>query len=548
MDPLRVGTRVGVVLAGFLALWLLSRLERQQPASEHSLRDRIRERLLFGLPIGTVIVVVVVASVYLFLQGGYGHRELLTIPFVSWSLRYPLGMITAPLAHESLGHLVSNLTGFLVFGSLAEYALGHYPRTRGRAAFDAWWSNPYWRAMVLFPGGTLLIASLTSLFAWGPIIGFSGVVFAAAGFALVHMPLLAVVGLLAREFLTTIYWTLRDPIVTASAGSTYSTPWWADVAVQTHLLGLLLGVAAGLAVYVVIPDEKRPSPWRLFVGSLLVGSALTLWALWWYQGTSSYRLFRGPGLLLLLGVALLLTVAASRRSSPVDGVDPRTFGLLLVLVPILAIGAVAVPINLTATGGIQAPGEAITVQDYEVSYGESVPDPRYVPVNDSVFESPDPPTATGVIVASQHRHLFTEAVSAGRLEDAGSRTVVLGGIGWRESITVERTGWRAIGGESTFRVSAYTSAGERRLLHTDDPAHAEATIDGRELAIRPTDAGFELVVETQPEDNATVVPSKTTLPEPSNTTCIAGLSVTRENETLVVERNRTRVPLFEATS
>lgn len=543
MDVVTVGARIAVLLAALLAGGLVYSM-RPDPGAA---LIRLRRRLLFGLPIGTLLTIGLVAAVFLFLQGRFSHDRLLTLPFVSWSLRYPLGLVTAPVAHQSLGHLIGNLTGFLVFGALGEYAVGHFPRERGRAAFDSVWTNPYARALFV-PAAILAVAPLTSLFAWGPIIGFSGVVYVAVGFALVQFPLLAVAGLVGHEFARTTVWTFRDPIVTASAGSSYGAPWWANVAVQTHLLGLLLGVALGVAYWRFRATRPRRDPWRLFVASLLVGSSLTLWAIWWYSGPERYRLFRGPGLILLLGVAVLVTVAAGLQASPLEGVSTHQLAVGLVVLPILLLGAIALPINLTASGDFGAPGQTVTVADYEVGYAEGATDPRFEPVNVSLLGEQAAPTLSGVIVASDQRHLFTEAVSAGRLANSGRATVVLGGVGWRETVTVQRVGWRAIGGARTYLVRAQTAAGPTRSLHESGPVTADAVIAGRTVSVVPANGTFVVEVRAANATKSPVSPDWKPVPEPGSEELIGGLTVNRTDATLVVSRGDTRVPVFEATN
>ncbi|MFB6110278.1 MAG: rhomboid family intramembrane serine protease [Halodesulfurarchaeum sp.] len=544
MDPLSGVTRLAVVLAALLAGGLVYSM-RPEPGEAVT---RLRRRLLFGLPIGTLLTLGIVASVFLFVQGGLRHDRLLTLPFISWSLRYPLGMVTAPLAHQSLSHLIGNLSGFLIFGSLCEYAVGHYPRERGRAAFDSIRTTPYARVLVV-PGIALAVAPVTSLFAWGPIIGFSGVVYAAVGFSLIQFPVLAVIGLVSHEFVRTAFWALREPIVTESAGTSYGIPWWANVAVQTHLLGLLLGVSLGLAFWRLRGSRPRRDPWTVFTASLLVGSSLTLWAVWWYSGPGSYRLFRGPGFVLMLGIAVLVTIAACLRESPLEEVSTRQVSIGLILLPVLLLGAIALPINLTDPGEFGVSGRTVTVKNYEIGYAEGVPYPRIESVDVPVLNESETiaPTISGVIVANEQRHLFTEAVSAGRLATTGEATVVLGGLGWRETVVIERVGWRAIGGARTYLVRARTDSGVRPL-YGSEPATAEAVVAGRTVTVAPANGTFLLRVRTANATAASPPPGWVPLPDRGRQITVEGLRITHTNGTLVVSRNDTRVPVFVATN
>jgi membrane associated rhomboid family serine protease len=541
MDPLEVGARVGLLLAAGLAALLVGSLTGEEWNPVLS----ARRRLLFGLPIGTLLTVGLVGSFFLFVQGWWSHGSVLSLPFTSWSLRYPLGMVTAPIAHQSQGHLLGNLVGFVVFGTIGEYAVSHYPTERGVAAFSSARTNPYLRAMAV-PVLALGIAVLTSAFAWGPIIGFSGVVYAAVGFALLQYPLLTVAGLLARELLNTVVLAIRDPIITAAAGSSYGSPWWAEIAVQTHLLGLLLGVALGVALRRGRSGTNRHSPIRLFVATLLVAGSLTLWALWWYDGPSSYRLFRGPGVVLVIAVAATVTLADGLRESPVRELSTHQAAVGLVVLPVLVMGAVALPINAGlgpadgATGG-----PTVDVEGYEIGYGESVPDPRFEPLNRSGLPTPDPPTASGVIVANEARHIWTTAISAGRLENAGRGRVIVGGLGWRETVTVDRRGWRAAGGESTFVVTATVSGQSRTPLFESGPATANTIVDGHRLSIAPRNGSFVLRAVAANGTAAPFLPASIQVPETNQTVGLGTLTVSNEDSVLWVEAGSTRVPVFE---
>jgi membrane associated rhomboid family serine protease len=542
MDPLTIGARMAVVLAGLLAASVVYSMG----GSAREFSNSLRSRLLFGLPVGTLLTILLVTGFFLFVQGGWGHQRPLTLPFTSWSLRYPLGMATAPLAHQNIGHLIGNLAGFLVFGTLAEYAMSHFPVSRGEAAFGSIRSNPYVRAVLFVPVVVFGVALMTSLFAWGPVIGFSGVGFAAVGFALVYFPVLTVVGLVAREFLGTVVWALRDPIVTAAAGTSYGSPWWANIAIQAHLLGLLLGVGLGLALQWRRTETPGIDPWRLFPASLLVGSSMTLWAVWWYQGSSSYQLFRGPGVVLVVGVALLVTIAGSLHESPITDLSARQVSLGLVVFPILLMGVIAVPVNLTATtADLGAPGDTVSVDGYEIGYGDGVPDPRFDPINISEMETPSPPTATGVIVTNEKRHLWTEAVSASRLQNAGQSTITVGGLGWREEVTVTRTGWRAAGGGSAFSVTTKPPDGAPIALFESERAQANTVVDGHELSIAPSNGSF--VIEATATNTSTIdsLPAQVTVPSPANETTLGRLTIVNNESVIWVEQNETRVPIFE---
>jgi hypothetical protein len=94
-----------------------------------------------------------------------------------------------------------------------------------------------------------------------------------------------------------------------------------------------------------------------------------------------------------------------------------------------------------------------------------------------------------VIVRNADREIWSTAVSAGDLRDSGEQTVRLGGLGWRESVTASRTGWAAIGGETTYRVSLSHDDTTRTLYHAP-PVEAEPIIAGQRIRLNATPSGF----------------------------------------------------------
>ncbi len=276
----------------------------------------LRSRLLLGVPWGTLVSATGVLCVYLFLQGGAASwYDPVTLPFRAWSYLYPLGVLTAPFSHNGAGHLVGNLVATLVLGSLSEYAWGHFPRERGTTSFGTLWTNPLVRAFVVFPAAVIVVGLLTSALSIGPVIGFSGVVFAFAGFALTRFPFGTVVALAGVSTLEVAYRALQSPVfVDTPMPSPPAPPWWAQIAIQAHALGLLLGVVVGYLVFV--RRERRPSALRLWTGVLLFGVERSLWAVYWFRGEESFVLFRGPGVVLVVTLSLLVAAALTASDRP----------------------------------------------------------------------------------------------------------------------------------------------------------------------------------------------------------------------------------------
>lgn len=95
------------------------------------------DRLLFGVPWGTLVTVAVVVTFYLVVQSGlWNWANPVVYAFVSWSYFYPFGVLTAGIAHAGPDHLVSNMTATLALAPIAEYAWGHYVPSRGSTTAD----------------------------------------------------------------------------------------------------------------------------------------------------------------------------------------------------------------------------------------------------------------------------------------------------------------------------------------------------------------------------------------------------------------------------
>ncbi|SNZ04889.1 Membrane associated serine protease, rhomboid family [Natronoarchaeum philippinense] len=343
MNLLSAGLVAAVVV--LIALSAVAIIRADRPGGAWG--RRLRSRLLLGVPWGTIVSVLFVLAVYLFVQRGYWHwTDPVTIPFRSWSYLYPTGWLTSGFAHAGPGHLRGNLQATIVLAPIVEYAWGHLPQERGSQSFASWRTNPWLRAFVLFPAAVLGVGLLTSLFALGPVIGFSGVVFAFAGFALVHYPVATIVALLVSSVISTVVSSLVDPIVTATvSASPPSAPSWAGIAIQGHALGLFLGLVLGLAV--LYRREGRPSAARVWLAALVFAVVQGLWAVYWFRGGGTYVLYRGVGVALVLLLALLVTLAAVASERPlisgerslIDPLSPLQTALSLALIVGLALVA-----------------------------------------------------------------------------------------------------------------------------------------------------------------------------------------------------------------
>ena len=535
------GVAVVVSLLGSLAVAFLV----DRPSE---LGARLRERFVLGVPWGTLVSAAFVLGVYLVVQGGLRNWYTpVTIPFRAWSYFYPLGMVTAAFSHNGANHLLGNLVGTLTLAPLAEYAWGHFPRNRGAQTFSSVRTNPYVRGFVAFPAAVLVVGLLSSVFAIGPVIGFSGVVFAFAGVALVNYPLGTVVALIGGDAIRLVYNALRTPILTASGRPAYISPWWADIAIQGHALGLLIGVLVGVAI-VRSGGGGRPSARRLWLGAFLVAVEQSLWAVYWFRGGDTFVLYRAAGVVLVAGLAVVVVLAVAASDDPLFewdlGVDTgvvRNWQVAagVLLLSTAAIAGPAVPANLFTADSAELPGDEWTVRDYEVTYAENVRNGMVSVVEVDAFGETTAVNTSGVIVRSETRGIWTTVVPKGRLAFDGRIPVRVGGVGWRETVYAQRDGWAVLGGGTAYRVGL--DDGESgRVVYTSGPVTAGPTLDGRNVTVEPTPEAYRLRVT---RENGSVNRTAT-LPANNGSVTIDGLRFTRESSTVSVSYNRTQLELL----
>lgn len=504
-----------------------------------------RKRLVLGVPWGTLLAVAGVACFYLFVQDGLANpRNPLEIPFRAYSYFYPLGILTSGFAHAGLGHVTSNLLGTLVFGSLAEYAWSHFPQRRGRSSFASPRSNPFVR-IIAWTLGVAIAAVTTSTFGLGPVIGFSGALFAFVGFALVRFPITTVVAALSMRIVTQLYNAIRVPEVQQSAAETFSRPWWAGIAIQGHAVGLLLGVVAGTVL--LYRRDVRPKPEHVWLAALAFAVDRGLWAIYLPEGSDTYRLFRALGMAAVFVLAAIVaggTSATTRELLPSIDLSRRDAAFGLVFAVLVAVAFVGVPLNLYAVEDPRAGTEdadAVEVEDYTVFYAEDVEN-RFVssvPVPGGEDRTENRIRSSGLIVVSERRNIWWEEVSAARLESAGAATIRVGGPTWSEGVRATRTTWAVAGGNATYHVRlglATVDDGGRPVVFRADPVEADVVVDGRRLSVAPAGEGFEVAVSSHNETVGTAA-----VPAENGTVTTGGITLVREDRNLFAERGRTRV-------
>jgi len=360
---------------------------------------------------------------------------------------------------------------------------------RHRPPADARVQSPYAR-VGLFVLGTVAVGVAGALFVPGAIIGFSGVVFAFAGFALVVRPLVTVFALLAVRAVRLLYGALTDPVVIAEARPRFVSPSWADTALQGHLFGVLVGVL--LAVFLLRLRGRHPDIRHVFFAALVFGVVRSLYAIYWFLGADGFVLFQAAGaagILLFATLVALATLPPDRRLGV--GPPPATVAVALLFlgVVVLAVSGLAYSLVLVSSG--EAVDDGVEVRDYSVAYVDGAQD-RYVGALELPgVGSPLSATRSGVVVASDRRNAWGIAVSAGELAFDGQATVAVGDAAWRETVFVDRRQWSFVDGNTTFRVRGFHD-GQQQLLHTASPAVGNPRIDGVNVSIAATAAGFDL--------------------------------------------------------
>lgn len=482
---LRIGSYAALALAVLVAALVLSRL-----GDRSRLLAGPRERFVYGVPWGTLVTVAVVVTIYYGLQGGGRPGGPIVTGFRSWSLWYPQGAVLSPFAHFSDGHLIGNMTGTIVFAPLAEYVWRHCPET----SRSGWRGDPRAR-IVAFVAAVAFVGVLGSVIVPGAVIGFSGVVFAFAGFTVITAPLGTIFGIVALGVVRLGYRALTDPVLVAQSQQQFVRPSWANIAVQGHLYGLVVGVVFGVAL---LQSRRRdPRYYAVFAAALVFSVSRSLQSVYWFLGNETYVLFTAVGAAGVVVLATIIAVAAGGRdavSLPVVDVSAGRVAVGLLLLVLGGLALVGIPYNLAQVDSGPATDSTGTVEvrDYTVTYAESVED-QYISAVGLPGVGAPAVTRSGVIVVSERRNSWEVAASAQQLAVQRSTTIALGDATWRETVDIDRTGWNVAGENATYTIAAGHN-GQQTRLYADEPAVANLRLDGRAIAIRPATAGFEVVV------------------------------------------------------
>jgi hypothetical protein len=199
-----------------------------------------------------------------------------------------------------------------------------------------------------------------------------------------------------------------------------------------------------------------------------------------------------------------------------------------------AISGPAVPVNLVTASDDPLPNDPVTVRDYEVTYAEDVPDGMVSGVDVEAFGETTQVNTSGVIVRSERRGIWTTAVSKSRLAFDGETRVRVGGVGWRDEVHVNRTGWTVVGGGTAYQVRLTPPDGEQRLVYHSPSRDVEGLVNGANISVRPAPEGF--VLNVSKGDRAEEV----RIPAHNETTSAMDLLFARDGKKLYVVANDTR--------
>lgn len=499
------------------------------------LLEPLRERWVFGIPWGTILVIVGVFLFYHVIQGG-GEDGPVVVGFRSWSLWYPQGLFFSPFAHASDSHLASNLLGTLAFAPIVEYVWGH--RARADNLIDSRFTSPHVRIGV-FVGATIGVGLLNSLFVPGAVIGFSTVVFAFAGFALLTKPLVTVFAMLGIQVVRLLREALLNPLVVAEARTRFISPSWADTALQGHLFGLLIGVL--LAVTLIQFREDTPRLLYVFFAALVFAVTRSMYAIYWYLGTDVFVMFQALGAAAVFLLATLIALAVltpAQFTIPRTTISVRSVALGCLIIAVLGVGVFGIAYNLVALSGGEY-DNAIEVRDYQVTYVDGAED-QYIA--GLTIPGIDPPSvsASGVIVVSEDRNAWHVARSSNNLAFHGEATVPVGDAFWRETVTINRTAWSMVDGNETYTVYGQRDGAQWQVLYTAPPAVSDKRLRHSNVSIHPSGTWYKIKVER----NDTLVGSEH-IPASNDSVQIGEITFERDGPDLVASFNGTEVRVAE---
>ncbi|XGI82983.1 rhomboid family intramembrane serine protease [Halorutilales archaeon Cl-col2-1] len=530
-------SNLAVIVALSAALVAVYLLERD---SLSDIYERSRRRLVLGLPLGTAAVVAVNLGFYAFAQRGLWHSSNpLVIPYYSWSYSYPVGILASPISHANVGHITSNLVATAVFAPVAEYVVGHRNTD----------SDPRHRSVVRVVGFAVslyVIGVFTSAFSAGPTVGFSGAVFALIGFITVFYPLGAVVLVAVTSVLDSVVSILQYPVITQTPTEEFVTPWWAQIAVDSHILGFFVGILVGaLLLDSRLADRVRTDTRATKVGAavVVVGVFEGIYALWIANG-SSYVLYQSLGLSFTLLAGLGTALAVRSRPPTVSNVVSErisfgSYGYVGLLLPVLVICFIAVPVNVSSVVGVDGAASVsddagdkanatygqVEYEGYEISYVDSARLRRVAPVSvPGINVSWD---ASGVVVRDPDRGIWLRQASPSELKSESTLSFYAGDLRSETRVIVERVGVSTPSGESAYSVVVSREKKDSdTVLFESPPAPTGVRVNGTNISVGVSRRNYTAVLESSSI-------SRTVSVSPNSTPRALGVELRVENSTVV---------------
>lgn len=496
-----------ILLVTFLAL---------RTVSEHqSIFTRPRDRLIMGIPWVTLLTATICILMFFFIQTGRGNGEPLVVGFRSWSLWYPQGIILSTFAHLDTAHLISNVTGIIVFGAIIEYTIGHYPphHTPSNAISPLIQRIPTLKTPLLrilgLTGAVLGYAIGSSVLLPGATLGISGLVFVLFGIAVVMKPRIAIIGVIVAEILGLLAQAIIFPVSISLLPAGPAATALAEISIHGHLFGFVVGALLGMLLV-----RRRGDNGDLvesWFAALAIAVLFGLYAVTWPSESGDPMLFTAVGTVLVFTLALLISLLIDDGNIMfINYIDlsARETALGLLLAAVLAFAAIGIPYNLVAISDDGQFNNQVEVEDYIIGYDEDVID-QYTAALMTPGIGPEDGaiTVSGVIVVSDERNAWHVAASERELRHHKRVEVPVGDATWREDVVVTRTDWIVLGSAPVYQVHAEVN-NDTETLYTSEQIMSPHLIDGKSITIKATSEEFQIIVQGDGQSETAAIPSE----------------------------------------
>lgn len=502
----------------------------------------VKQRFVHGIPWGTVTVSVGLVLFYIGVQGGHTDAGPVTVGYRSWSFVFPEALLFSSFAHYDAHHLIGNVTWFVVFGTIAEFLWGHYPQTgfnrltgrsdRVRVRVLRLMRCPRNR-IIMFVVAVVAFGVASSFVTPGASLGASGIVFAICGVVIVLTPKLAILGLVVVEPVRVLVEAVVSPVYTTTG---HSVAGGLDVSFTSHVFGLCVGVFIAYFVrHRLRADGERVSPGHIAVALFAFAVMTNLYAFTQPVSSDTALVLHAIGVaFVLVLVVLSVLLSIDERIVVLKSVDlsAREIAVGSFICIILAFSVIGVVYNVVPV----TPGESqgsVEVNEYTVMYGEEVDDAYSTAF--STASVVDPPKQSGVIVTSDKRNVWHVAVTPSELRANQEVSVPVGGIGWREDVSVQWSEWRIAGQQPVYSVTADQN-GETTVLYDSTAVTAPHRVDGNSIQIGSDDGEFTVTVQSERGMVETV-----SVPDRGESVSVNGITIERQSGVLYAGSGDTSV-------